>query len=73
MYSKGMYHLSNGMFYDVVYGDMRRGEAPYKVIEYKDVFDGLFISETGNVEMCDNFTEVREFLIEMNGGEEIWC
>lgn len=65
------FHLSNGMLYKIVYGNMRKGEAPYKVIEYTDRFDGLFISETGNVEMCDNFNEVREFLKEMNGGIEV--
>ncbi len=66
-----LYHLLNGMYYNVVDGDLRKGEASYKVIEYKDMFNGLFISETGCVEMCDNFNEVREFLKEMNGGIEI--
>lgn len=60
------YYLSNGMKYEVKF--MRD---KIRVTEYKERFEDLFWSETGNVVFLDNFSEVREYLKEMNGGVEV--
>lgn len=41
------------------------------VTEYSQMFGGLFDSETDRI-FLDNFAEVREYLTEKNGGEEVW-
>lgn len=61
-----MYHLSNGLYYDVKFEKNR-----IFVREFADRFDGLFISPTGKDVSFDNYSEVREYLTEMNGGVEI--
>ena len=61
-----MYHLSNGLYYEVKFEKNR-----IFVREYADRFKGMFISTTGNDVSFDNYSEVREYLKEMNGGVEI--
>lgn len=61
-----MYHLNNGLYYDVKFEKNR-----IFVREFADRFEGMFISATGNDVSFDNYSEVREYLKEMNGGAEI--
>lgn len=60
------YWLNNGKKYEVKF------EKTYiKVTEFSPMFDGAFYSET-DVTRLDNFTEVREYLTEKNGGIEVY-
>lgn len=59
------YYLKNGKKYIVKFERDK-----IKVTEYTGRFDDLFFSESC-VLMFDSYAEVREYLTEMNGGEEI--
>lgn len=59
------YYLKNGKKYTVKFERDK-----IKVTEYTGRFNDLFFSES-DVTMFDNYAEVREYLTEMNGGEEI--
>lgn len=60
------YSLKNGKRYNVSFE-----HNAIKVTEYSEFFNGLFESET-DIVYLDNMKEVREYLKEKNGGEEVW-
>lgn len=60
------YHLKNGKVYEVKFENNK-----IKVTEYAERFKGLFMSES-EVTLFDSYKEVREYLTEKNGGEEIY-
>lgn len=60
------YSLSNGKRYEVKFE-----RNCISVTEFTPMFDKLFDVETNKV-WLDNYREVREYLTEMNGGEEVY-
>lgn len=61
------FYLNDNMKYVV-----SRHKQCYKVEQFRPMFDGAFYSTTGDIVYLDNYTEVREYLTEMNGGVEVY-
>ena len=60
------YLLKNGKSYEV-----ESFKGCLKVTEKTSYFDNMFES-ISDITYLDNMTEVREYLTEKNGGEEVW-
>lgn len=60
------YSLSNGKRYEIKFE-----RDHITITEFSPMFDEMFYSET-DVTCVDNFSEVREYLKEKNGGVEVY-
>ena len=58
------YHINDSVY------EVKIEKGKIKITEYKERFKGLFLSEQ-EIIYVDNYSEVREYLKEKNGGIEI--